>query len=367
MRISQGVATAGGVLAVIALITGCSSSTEVASKAKSTGIVKPATNGNLADLCGQEDIKVGFLKSNGGGTVWDKQAEAEFKDEASKCPNITKALYADASNDQAKAISNLNSFVAQGVNVVVMTPDYGPAQLPSMRQAVAAGVTLISVWDSTGGVVGKDMSAVMNNDFDDMGKQWADHFHQQLPDGGKVVFLGGSAANSWSTSLFDPFKRALAQYPNLKLVGDTWQVTDWDPAKRKQVMTGLLAQHGRIDAVVSDSSLSDIGALQAYDEAGFTRPVIGAVAGSNQVGCDWQKKPYPYLLFGSTSSIPRAALRLGVGIHQGTTDESGIQKFVLPASTYMPGGELAPCNPALPPDADLTADLTDTQMNQLFR
>jgi ribose transport system substrate-binding protein len=371
MRIQRKSVAAGVMVATAVLLAGCTGASGGSSGSgggeKPNGPVSPAANGDIKDHCGTAPIKVGYLKSNGGGTAWTAQALAEFKDEASKCPNIKDVQYAEGVNNQAKAISDLNSFVAQGVDAMIMTPDYGAAQLPSMKQAMGARTTLVSIWDSTGGEPGKDASAMLDYDYEAMGAGWAKFLHEQLPDGGKVAFLGGTAANTSTQPLFDAFQKAVHQYPNLEIVGDKWQVTDWDPAKSKQVMTGLLSQHERIDAVISDYVAIGQGVLQSYDDAGFKRPVLAGQTPNNQMGCVWQDKPFPYMVYGDTSSIVRAGLRLAVGIHNGTTDEGGTrQKFLLPDFTYQPNGEQAPCDKSLPPDADLTAGLSKEQMAGIF-
>jgi ribose transport system substrate-binding protein len=130
-------------------------------------------------------------------------------------------------------------------------------------------------------------------------------------------------------------------------------------------MAGLLSNYGRIDAVVSDFNAPDIGALQAYDEAGMERPIVASITPSNQLACDWEEKPYPWLTFGSTSSLPRLALRIGLAAYEGIENTESADVLPVPLE-YSPDGEAPDCNPDFPLDADLTADLSQSELQTLF-
>jgi len=358
------VAAAG--LAGVSLLAACSTSTAPAatsSRSATSGFQQGGSAGDITKLCGTKPMKVGFLKSVGGNS-WVLQAAAEFKDEASKCSNISTALFSQAINDQQKAISDISSFVAQGVNVLVISADYGVAELPAIRKATQAGVKVVTVLGNAGGTPGKDFVDAVTFDTDYIGKTWAAFLDQQVKSG-TVAFLGGTPGNETSTQFFGSFQKAMKAYPSIKIVENRVQDTNWDPALRKKVMTGLLAKYGRIDAIASDFNGPDTGAIQAYAAAGIKLPVVTSITSSNAIGCDWAKTPYSFDVMGSTSSMTRLALRIGVAAYEGTTDTESSSLRPKPFE-YLPGGKAPDCNQALPPDADLSADLTPAQLTQLF-
>jgi ribose transport system substrate-binding protein len=340
------------------------SSTNAAPKSANAGVQESGKAGDITTVCGTKPVTVGYLKSAGGNT-WVTQSAAEFKDEATKCPNIKKALFSQAINDQQKAISDINSFVSQGVNVLVISADYGAPELPAIRKATAAGVKVVTVLGNAGGTPGKDFTNSVVFDTDFIGKQWVDFMHKQLPDGGKVTYLGGTPGNETSTAFFAGVTKALKAYPNLKMVPDRINDTNWDPAQKQKVMTGLLSKYGRIDGVFTDFNGTDAGVITSYKNAGMKPPVFASITPSNQIGCQWREDPYPFIVSGGTSSMTRLALRLGLAADEGVkTDEAGTLR---PKSyEYTADGTQMPCNKAFPPDADLTADLTPEQLKQLF-
>jgi ribose transport system substrate-binding protein len=359
-------------LALVALVAaGCGSSDEqsastgeAAPVSKNAGVQQSGKAGDITSVCGTKPVVVGYLKSAGGNT-WVTQSAAEFQDEASKCPNIKEAKFEQAINDQQKAISDINSFVSQGVNVIVISADYGAAELPAIRKATQAGVKVVTILGNAGGKPGTDFVDSVVFDTDYIGQQWADFIHKQLPDGGKVTYLGGTPGNETSNAFFAGVKKGLQKYPNLKLVPDRINDTNWDPAQKQKVMTGLLSKYGRIDAVVTDFNGTDAGVIEAYKKAGMKPPVFASITPSNEIGCQWREDPYPFIVSGETSSMTRLALRLGMAAEEGIkTNEPGLLRPK--AFEYTPDGTQMPCDKSFPPDADLTADLTPEQLKELF-
>ena len=348
--------------AVILALSGCSTAT--GGGGTDTGTTTSSDSSDITDYCGDKPAKVTFLKSVGGNT-WVLQAAAEFLDEASKCPNVT-ASFAQQFGDQQKAIADITSAVAQGTNVIVIQADYGAPQLPALRAATEAGVKVVQIIGTAGGTEGTDYYAATLFDTAAIGQTWADFIHEQLPDGGNVAYIGGTPGNETSTYFFNDFQKGLAKYDNLTILGDGIQYANWDPVENRKVTAGLISKYGQIDAIVSDFNAPNIGVLQAFDDAGVARPIITSITPSNQLACDWLENPYPWLTLGGTSSLPRLALRIGLGAYEGIENEE--PRNVLPEPlAYTPDGEQPTCNPDFPPDADLSADLTEEQLIELFQ
>jgi ribose transport system substrate-binding protein len=353
----------------VAALAGCSSASPSGSSTTSsgTGASSGSSSGSsdISAYCGSKPAKVAFLKSSGGNT-WVLQAAAEFKDEAAKCKNITSVNFAQEIGDQQKAIADITSAVAQGTNVIVIQADYGAPELPALRAATQAGVKVVPIIGTASGKVGTDFAAAALFDTGAIGKTWADFLHKQLPAGGNVAYIGGTPGNETSKDFFGAFQKAASSYSNLKIVGGGIQYANWDPVENRKVMAGLLSKYGKIDAVVSDFNAPNIGVLQAYDDAKIARPIIASITPSNQLACDWQGKPYPWLTLGQTSSLPRLALRIGMGAYEGITNTE--KPTVLPKPLeYTPNGQKPTCNKSYPQDADLTANLTPQQLQKLFQ
>src|ERR1700694_5174046 len=111
--------------------------------APATDSVSVTSQGDITSMCGTKPMIVGVSDGYGGNT-WRKTALAELKDELSRCNNVKRLIYSNANGDQQKANSDVNSMIAQGVNVLIVLPDFGAVQVPAMRSAMKAGASVVA-------------------------------------------------------------------------------------------------------------------------------------------------------------------------------------------------------------------------------
>ena len=85
------------------------------------------------------ELTVG-LADGFGGNVARQLFKMEFILQALTYPEIGEIVYTDANLDTQKAISDVRSMAAQGVDIIVSYPDAGEALLPAYRAASGAGL-----------------------------------------------------------------------------------------------------------------------------------------------------------------------------------------------------------------------------------
>ncbi len=319
--------------------------------------------GDITPFCGDKETKVAF--ANGTDNAWSQLVFAELEDEASKCDNITEVRYVTAQDDQERAIGDMASLTAQGYNVIVTMPTFGESQLPSIREATGAGASVVPFVSNPGGTAGEDYVAYA--DFvrplnHERQAQWVgEHF----PDA-KVVFLGGTPGAQSSLQSFTDIQAATEEFaPNITWVEDRVVDTDWDSAKKKQVMSALLATHGRIDVIFSDYGTTDMGAIDAYLEAGLEPPALVTVASGNGIGCMWEENNFPYFSIDGDTAVSRLALRLALADYQGIENNEN-PLFALPVSIDTFDDMNPKCDPALPFDASLYSTLDPDVVAEIF-
>lgn len=343
--------------------SGCTASTSGEDRASSTGDTGSSSHegtvetgvGDITPYCGTKPTKVAYLHGAGNGTAHTLTSYAELKDEAAKCSNITEVRYLDGQGDQQKALSDINSAVALGVNVIVLYAPFGAAELPTIRAAYKKGVQIVEIIGPTEGVPGQDLTAEVLEDPVSIGQKWAEWLNATVKEG-NVVYLGGVPGASSSTLFFDGLKSALAKYPKLHLVPDNFVPTSWDAGQKKQAMAGLYAKYGDIAAVVSDYATTDTGVVSAAKQAGEPIPAIASLASSNGIGCEWAKEPFPFLSLDGTTSMPRLALRIGIAAYQGIANDEP-SNVSLTSFIDTEAGKDPKCDPSLPADADLSSTL----------
>lgn len=317
---------------------------------------------DVTKLCGTKPIKVGI--ADGLQDTWRKIALAEVKAQAAKCPNITQVLYTTANGNPQQALTDINSLVAQGVNVLIVLPDFGDAELPALRAATKAGVTVIPYYGPLDGTAGVDYATnVILNNYQ-VGVQMADWFGANVKTG-NVAVVGGVATSPSDKQLFSGVQAGLKKYPALHLIGDSYLVGNYDPQTAEKVVSGALSRYGSISSMATDGCWSAY--LKAFDDAGTKAPALACVSGGNQFYCDYAKlrsagTAFPLATWEKTTQVIHAALRRGLA------DYNGIQ-WAEPTAVAVPkvvdtfAGTSPPgCSSSLPADADVFSGLSPAQL-----
>ncbi|KXU82390.1 ribose ABC transporter substrate-binding protein [Paraburkholderia monticola] len=324
--------------------------------------------GDITQMCGTKPMVVGVSDGYGGNT-WRKTGLAEVKDELSRCKNVTRVIYSNANGDPQKANSDINSMVAQGINVLILLPDFGAVQLPAMRAAMKAGVAVVPYSAQVPGVPGRDYVIDVVGDTQKIGVLWADWLGANLKSG-NVVFMGGSPGATTSQNFMDGLRNGLKKYPGLKLLNDQYVVTNWSPVDARKATAGLIAHYPKIDAIVTDSGETSLAAVQAFEQANLPIPAIATIASDNQVNCHYLAakkagKPYAYYTLDGTTTYVRFAVRQGVAAYQGTVNKES--PWILPYPYADSAKGIDPkCDPSVPPDADLTSALPPQKLKAVF-
>lgn len=323
----------------------------------------------VTSWCGDKKVKIG-LADGFGGNAWRTISLNVIKQAAAKCPNADQnILYTNAAGDQQKAISDINSLVAQGVNVLIVYADFGPAELPAIRAAKKAGVKVVPYDASVGGTPGTDYTATTISDAFTGGQTMADWVGKTVKTG-NVVFLGGIPGAPTSAQYMDGIKDKLKSYPDMKLLVDTPVVTNWTKVDAQKAVTGLIAKYPKIDAVITDYGVTAVAAINAFTAADKKVPAIASLATDNELGCTWQKAStgsgkFPIFSIDATNAMAQLALEQGMAAANGKTYNAN-QLFELPVFMDSVAGKNPQCVPSLPPDADLSSPLSQDQLKAIL-
>lgn len=330
---------------------------------------------SIKEICGEKPTVVG-LAWGFEGNAWRKLTRGMLEKYVKECPNVEKFLYSNANLNAQKSISDINSMVAQGVNVLLVYPDFGPAVLPALQAATAKGVKVVPFAvesKALGGETGTDyVDAVSENTFKE-GETWANWMAKALSEKGNVVFIGGTTGNPTSTSEFEGVQAALKKYPNMHILGEKIYWGQYDVAENQKVMAGLLTQYpNEIDGVIDDYGGSAVGAIRAFLAAG--RPLVPfATADQNNLACEYYKlkKSNPDFQLGTVSSrnwVIYPAFRKAMASYQGTSDSepSTYDLPIIEDSTGKVSQEKPKCEPDLSPDAILSSGLKPEEITEIL-
>jgi ribose transport system substrate-binding protein len=332
--------------------------------APESAAVSPSAAAGIPAWCGPKQITLS-VSDGFGGNNWRRITSGEAKAEASLCPSVTKYVYTDGQGDVQKSISDINGLAAQGVQAMVVFPDAGPAMLPAIRAAYQAGSVVVPYRVDPGGKAGVDFNEYISTDFCVDAKLMANWLIKALPNGGNVVYLGGPAGNSQSTTRSTCLHEVLDP-TNIKLIGQQpFEVTNWDPAVTQQVITADLAKFPTIDGWATDFGAAFASSLPAFAQASRKVGVVAA-EDSNAFACASIKPDTGFQMMTVTSQnwMSRTAVDFAVAIATGGTppDSPVVKNVAFEDSLATPPN--VQCDPSMPNDAIMSSHLTKEEQKK---
>jgi ribose transport system substrate-binding protein len=361
------------VAAAVALAAcGGGSSTTGGSESDSASGGEPAPEsettsaGGTPSWCGPEEISLA-LADEFGDNNWQKITRKEAEDEAAECPSVTEFKYTDGQGNTPKAIADLEALTAEGTKAIVDFPHDGKVMLPAITNAYKAGVTIVPYRVFPGGEAGVNYNNYVSTDFKEAGKLWGEWLMKILKGKGKVLTLGGPAANSQSTEEYEGMAEAI-EGSEIELLGEQpYTVTEWEPAKTQQVISAALAKYPEIDAITTDFGAALASSFSAFEQAGRKIPAI-ATEDSNELGCVQKKQGFPLFTVDSQNWMVRTAVQFAVAEATGGTPPSST---VVPQKAFEDSvtGKPHPvqCDESLTAEAILSAHLPKEQMEEVLK
>ena len=219
-----------------------------------------------------------------------------------------------ADYDLNKQSSQIDSFIASGVTLLVLNAVDSEAVGPATKRAKDAGMTVVAV-DVT--AAGGDLAVRTDNT--QAGRITCDYLAKAIDGKGDFIIINGPPVSSIIDRVTG-CKEALAAYPDINLLSD-----DQDGKASRdggfQVMQGLLTRFPKIDAVFGANDPTAIGAELAAKQFNRTEMIIGGVDGSPDFVDALQKDGT--LLVASASQDPygmsKQAAELGLKLMAGET------------------------------------------------
>lgn len=175
----------------------------------------------------------------------------------------------DAERSALKQIEQVESFIAQKVDVIVMNPCEVEASSPAVTKALAAKIPIINVNSETTAVP----SAFVGSDDVESGRIAMKYIAEKLGGKGNVLMMHGYMGQAAQIKREQGAREILKQYPNLKLLAH--QTAEWDRAKSMALMENWIQSYGKeVNAVFAQNDEMGMGAVKALIDAGLKDKVI---------------------------------------------------------------------------------------------
>jgi ribose transport system substrate-binding protein len=154
-------------------------------------------------------------------------------------------------------------------DAVVFIPVDDVAMMDSVKKLNDAKIPIVLAANP---LPGDFVSYVGADDFE-IGTREARYLFEELGGKGKIVVIEGTAGAPTNRERVRGYKRALAEYPAIEVLG--FGAGNYQEPDAKRVMERFLGQYTQIDAVLSANDSMALGALEALKAANRTAVVIG--------------------------------------------------------------------------------------------
>ena len=266
--------------------------------------------------------------SNGWGNTYNVTMSA-YGDQLLADGILAEPLLTAVTNDANQQISDIENFIEQQPDAIVVEPLGRAASTTVIKRAINAGIPVVLC---ANGIEGEDFTARVDVDFYEVAYKSGVGLAELMGGEGNVVVFNGIAGvdstETWQAAALDAF----AEYPGIEIIATEY--AQWNIATAKQKMEAIMAANPEIDGVWAGGGEMALGAGLAFEDAGVEPPKFAMVNVPN--GFLRLAEEYGYEFVGSPDppSMARYCLQTAVDILQGQE----VTKFIS-LRTLMDGAD----------------------------
>jgi ribose transport system substrate-binding protein len=197
-----------------------------------------------------------------------------IKAQALASGKVAKLNIAHRNTDAAGQLEDIRNLISAKVNAIVVNPADPAGIKAALEEATKAGIVVVAV-DQT---VTEPTAYIISNNQEDYAYLGAKWLFQMLGGKGDVVYMRGAAGASADSDRDKGFKKALAEFPDIKVVHEVF--TGWQQDQGKQQILDFIATGtpfngiwtSGIDNVIVDAlveSQTPLVPVVGADNAGF--------------------------------------------------------------------------------------------------
>ena len=190
---------------------------------------------------------------------------AEVAARAKDFPQM-EIVFADAQQDNAKQVADVENFLRQGVNLLMISPNEARPLTSVVRKVYERGIPVIVIDRA---IEGDSYTAFIGADNRMIGREAGKLIADVLGGKGDIVEIKGLPGSPPARDRSEGMREAIASFPGIHIVHDP--VANW---LREEAMTQMeiaLAAHDHIDLVYAHNDPMAVGAYLAAKAKGRER------------------------------------------------------------------------------------------------
>ncbi len=221
---------------------------------------------DLPKLKTKDKYKVGFAQTE-SNNPWRIAQTESMRSEAARLGH--QLVYTDAAASAAKQVADVNSMIAQGVDLIFLAPREEKPLVPAVMSAKRAGIPVILLdrkVDETLARPGRDYVTFIGSDFVAEGRRAGEALAKATGGKAMIIQIEGTTGSSPANDRRKGFEEGIKASPGMKIIAS--QSGDFVRDKGRQVAETLLQAHSDATAVYAHNDEMAIGALAALEAAG---------------------------------------------------------------------------------------------------
>jgi ribose transport system substrate-binding protein len=221
---------------------------------------------------GKKQFVVAFSQANNAEPYRAAQNEMMARLFAQQ-PDV-KLVISDAQQDNSKQVAQVETFIRQKPDLLIVAPNERAALTAVMGQAIEAKIPVICLERD---ILQPNYTTYIHSDNVAIGRMAGQYIVDQLTKKngaprGNIVAMRGLLGVEGEINRDKGAQEIFAKYPGIKTVADP--VADWIQAKAKDRMTEVLRAQPKIDVVYGHNDPMAVGAYLAAKELGREKEMI---------------------------------------------------------------------------------------------
>jgi inositol transport system substrate-binding protein len=242
-------------------LAGCGDTAKESKEEEKTGTEEKASEESGKDS-GKDEITIG-VTFQGLSDEYIVRLSDAFKKRAEEAG--VNIQVADGQMNAEKQVGQVENFIAQKVDVIVMNPISADGCAPAVTAAKEAGIPIITLISTTSNQ--DQASTYVGSDAVESGEIQAEMVVEDLQGKGNIVVMFGQMGHDAQIGRYDGLKKTI-EGTDIEIVAE--QTANWSREDGMSLMENWLSSGKEIDAVVAQNDAMALGAVMAIEEKGLT-------------------------------------------------------------------------------------------------